>query len=173
MAGSVGLDAFCEREYPRLVGTLGLYCGDRFVAEDLAQETLVRVCANWRRVGVMAAPGVWAHKVALNLARSRFRRLAAERRAYARRGTDIQEIDTDSAGDMTVRRAVAALPGRQRAALVLRYWLDLPAHEVAAMLGTTTGAVHQLTHRALVALRNVLAVDVVDELERQGIPDAS
>ena len=37
------LAAMCEREHPRLVGMLGLYCGDRDAAEDLAQDALVRL----------------------------------------------------------------------------------------------------------------------------------
>ena len=52
-----------------------------------------------------------------------------------------------------VRTAVAALPVRQKTALVLRYYADLPAEQVAAQLGISVGAVHQLTHRALLALR--------------------
>lgn len=41
------LAAFCEREYPRLVGTLSLYCGDVLLAEELAQEALARACSRW------------------------------------------------------------------------------------------------------------------------------
>src|SRR5688500_2782768 len=86
--GRVGAEAdlthFCQTQYPRLVGTLALFCGDRLVAEELAQEALARACAQWDRVSTMTAPAGWTHRVAINLANSRFRRLAAERRARER-----------------------------------------------------------------------------------------
>ena len=63
-------EAFCRREYPRLVGVLSLYCGDAGVAEELAQEALVRVYESWRRMHTMASPGAWVHRVAINLASS-------------------------------------------------------------------------------------------------------
>jgi RNA polymerase sigma-70 factor (ECF subfamily) len=72
--------AFCEAEWPRLVGALYLSTGDRALAEDLAQETLLRAFANWRRVSRLDAPGGWVHRVSLNLLRS-------HRSAWARRRT--------------------------------------------------------------------------------------
>ena len=59
---------FCRAEWPRLVGSLSLDVGSRELAEDLAQETLVRVCAHWRRVRRADSPSGWAHRVAFNLA---------------------------------------------------------------------------------------------------------
>jgi RNA polymerase sigma-70 factor (ECF subfamily) len=168
------LAGFCRREYPRLVGTLGLYCGDVDVAEELAQEALARACAQWRRVEGMAAPGAWVHRVAINLANSRFRRLAAQRRAEARTGNTDLSRGPDIADSVAIRTAVAALPVRQKTALVLRYYGDLPAEEVATHLGISVGAVHQLTHRALLALRN--AFDVTEPARLAATmeaPDAS
>ena len=156
------LTQFCRTQYPRLVGTLALYCGDRLVAEELAQETLARACAQWDRVRNMTAPAGWTHRVAINLANSRFRRLAAERRAQHR-----AEARSHAAGDPpdladagAIRTAVSRLPVRQRTALVLRYYADLPVEQVADHLHITAGAVHQLTHRALETLRSTF--DVAD-----------
>jgi DNA-directed RNA polymerase specialized sigma24 family protein len=50
------LEAFCVGVYPSLVGALRLYCGSLEVAEELTQDTLVRVCANWERVATMEHP---------------------------------------------------------------------------------------------------------------------
>ena len=50
------LEVFAAREMPRVVGTLALYCGDRDVAEELAQEALVRICRDWERVRGMDHP---------------------------------------------------------------------------------------------------------------------
>lgn len=59
------LSSFCAAEYPRLVGTLTLYCGDRPIAEELAQEALVRVCQHWSRIRRLENPGGWVHRVAI------------------------------------------------------------------------------------------------------------
>jgi len=78
------LVAFCEAQRPRLVGFLGLYCGDAQVAEELAHDAIAKTCQRWRHVRGMVAPDAWVYRVALNLAASHFRRIAAERRARAR-----------------------------------------------------------------------------------------
>lgn len=148
------LAAFCEREHPRLVGALSLYCGDAAVAQELAQEALLVACRRWSQVRQMASPGAWVHRVGMNLANSYYRRRRAERRAYERRGErDASGQPRDLAARVAVRQAVAALPERQRAALVLRFYLDHSIAETAELLGVSTGAVKQLTHRALKALR--------------------
>src|SRR5918992_733978 len=101
------LTAFCRREHPRLVGALSLYCGDLFLAEELAQEALARVCRDWSRVRRMDHPAAWAQRVAINLANSQFRRRAAERRARQRleAGAMQHEDAPDAAVAITVRTA--------------------------------------------------------------------
>ena len=75
------LARFCREQRPQLVGSLGLYCGDVGLAEELANEALARVCRDWNHVRDLERPGAWAHRVAMNLANSWFRRRGAERRA--------------------------------------------------------------------------------------------
>lgn len=149
------LSAFCRREYPRLVGALSLYCGDAYVAEELAQEAIVRVVNDWGKVRRLAAPGAWAHRVAINLANSHFRRRLAERRAkqrlYARAALAVHQPDTSTA--VAVRQTVASLPQRQRAVIVLRFFADLSVREVADVLGCPDGTVKSLTSKALASLR--------------------
>jgi len=120
-AAPAELIAFCEREYPRLVGSLGLYCGDRHVAEDIAHEALVRVARDWGRVRSMRSPQAWTHRVAINLANSHYRRRQAEARANERssRGADGVHHDADPGDAVAVRAAVSRLPQRQRPAVVL------------------------------------------------------
>lgn len=149
---------FCRAQYPRLVGLLGLYCGDRAVAEELAQETLARVWRKWPKVHHLDRPDAWAQRVAINLANSHFRRLVAERKARARADPPAEDWSPAFEEVVTVRRAVAALPRRQRAAVVLHYYLDLPLAEVAERMGTTVGAVKSLLHRAVARLRDDEAV---------------
>lgn len=157
------LELFCRREYPRLVGTLSLYCSDRLLAEELAQETLARACARWEQVSRMAAPGAWAHRVAINAANSYWRRLRAGRRARQRlRSSQPATYDHEQiAADVALREAVAQLPERQRTALVLRYFADLDVDEVAEVMGATNQAVRNLTHRALKRLREMLGEDAL------------
>lgn len=157
---------FCRREYPRLVGSLSLYCRDPNLAEELAQDTLVRVCRDWARVRDMAAPGAWAHRVAINLANSWFRRLAAERRATRRLSVPSSYTDPD-AGDITdVRKAIHDLPERQRMAIVLRYYADLPVAQVAQIMKCAQGTVRAHTSRALVTLRGHLDIGEMDDASR-------
>lgn len=166
------LVAFCDREYPRIVGALSLYCGDRDVARELAQDAIVRVCRDWATVSGMAAPGAWLHRVAINLANSHYRRRAAERRARVRqeaRAGDGRHTDPDAADRLATRGAVAALPARQRTALVLRYYADLPMADVAAAMGITESSARSAVTRALAALRRELELDeLTDDREVVG-----
>jgi RNA polymerase sigma-70 factor (ECF subfamily) len=148
------LEAFIGRESPRLVGMLALYVGERGLAEELAQEALIRLCQHWPRVRTMERPGGWLTRVAMNLARSSWRRRAAERRAQTRLGPPVlTTADPDVATTLAVRQAVAALPERQRRALVLRYYAQRSVAEVAADMGCAEGTVKSLTHKAIAALR--------------------
>jgi RNA polymerase sigma factor (sigma-70 family) len=153
---------FCRALRPRLTGALGLHCGDGDVGEELAQETMLRVWERWEHVRGLDEPEAWAFRVGFNLAASRFRRRAAERRARSR-NHPVAVATPDMAGAVAVRRAVSSLPERQRAAIVLRYFLDLPVNEVAAVLGCAPGTVKSLTHNAMRLLRDQLELDDVDE----------
>ncbi|HEY7874361.1 MAG TPA: sigma factor, partial [Actinomycetota bacterium] len=76
----------CEQEYPRLIGALSLYCGDRALAEEFAQEALARLCLHWHKVARMQSPRAWVHRVGINVAHSHFRRVVAERKIRSRAG---------------------------------------------------------------------------------------
>jgi RNA polymerase sigma factor (sigma-70 family) len=155
------LVAFCRREHPRLVGALSLYCGDRDVAAEVAQEALIRAVEAWPRLQTMDAPGAWVHRVGMNLAASRFRRRSAERRALARRRDVAADPDVEAALD--VRRAVADLPERQRRIIVLRYFLGYPLPSAARTAGISEQAAAALTYRAIRTLRARL--DLPDTVE--------
>jgi RNA polymerase sigma factor (sigma-70 family) len=153
---------FCRAMHPRLVGALALHCGDRHVAEELAQETLARVWERWPSVREMASPESWTYRVGFNLAASRFRRRSAERRARARAGEGLDAHVPDLASALAVRAAVAALPPRQRAAVVLRYFADLSVDDTAAALRCAPGTVKALTSQAITALRATFEVEVTN-----------
>lgn len=159
------LAAFCRREHQRLVATLQLLCGSLPMAEDLAQETLARICKDWDRIGRLEAPGAYAHRVALNLASSAFRRRAAERRADVRlRSTDPPSwSDPDAATAISVRDALQRLRPTQRRVLVLRYFLGYSLQETADLLGMPLGSVKTHAYRGLALLRDALGVAVTAE----------
>lgn len=164
------LVALCEAEWPRLVGFLGLYTGNRDLAEDLAQESLARLCRDWRKVSQLDNPERWTYRVAMNLARSHFRHLRVVRRTAAatERGTDTM----DPADVLAVREAVGALPTRQRATLLLRYFADLPVHEVAAILGCAEGTVKAQTSAAIDNLR-ARGLVAEEHTELEGVKDGT
>jgi DNA-directed RNA polymerase specialized sigma24 family protein len=93
MSAPPELAALCQREHPRLVRALRLWCGDDALAEELAQEALLKAVVHWRRVKHMSSPGGWLFEVARNQANSSHRRRAAERRAMERLPQPIAGVD--------------------------------------------------------------------------------
>jgi RNA polymerase sigma-70 factor, ECF subfamily len=162
-----GTDAatFCEALHPSLYGALLLYCGSREVAEDLTQETLLRVWRHWATVSAMSRPDRWALRVAFNLAKSGFRRVRIARRVAALADPTYADRDSDPTDAIAVRAAVATLPARQRAAVVLRYFNDLSVADTAEILGCAEGTVKALTSQAVANLRRSISADTHDDLE--------
>jgi RNA polymerase sigma-70 factor (sigma-E family) len=138
---------------PRLRRTAYLLSGDWHLAEDLAQETLMRLYAVWGRVAQAGAPDAYARRTLINLYRSTLRR--PSRREYL---TDVMpELAAVQSGSHDERevliRALAELGQSQRAVVVLRYWEDLSVAEVAEVLGLSQGTVKSQASRALASLR--------------------
>jgi RNA polymerase sigma factor (sigma-70 family) len=138
--------------HPSIYGALVLYCGSPELAEDLTHETLLRVWREWSSVSMMEHPDRWALRVAFNLAKSRFRRLRIARRAAAA-AQGQTPTDRDPTDAIAVRAAVATLPPRQRATVVLRYFNDLSVSDTAVILGCVEGTVKALTSQAVANLR--------------------
>lgn len=129
--------------------------GQRDEAEEIAQETLARAFARWRRVAGHDEP--WVARVASNLAIDVWRK--------RRPSVPLDEAHVVVAGDLAAsvleRHGLAVslrrLSRRQREVVVLRYLADLPEAEVAAVLRTSVGSVKQHSHRAMRRLRAELA----------------
>src|SRR5438132_7132742 len=127
-------------------------CGSRAAAEDAVQEALARAWERDERGHRIESLEAWVTKAAMNLARSRWRRLRVERR-YAPRWRAVPE----PSGELVdLRRGIDALPRRQREATVLRYYLDLDVLEIAEALGVSEGTVKTSLHRARRALAAAL-----------------
>lgn len=151
------LTRFCEEQFPRLVRMLDLLVGDVHVAEELAQEALVRASTRWSTVRELDAPAAWVRVVARNLATSRWRRLQAERRAAVRHGALDDRVEpVDVAAQQHVRDALQRLRTEDREVLVLRHHLGLSVAETAAELRLSESGVKSRTARAVGRLRVLL-----------------
>lgn len=150
-----GFELFFEAEYQRLCQALFLLSGDRFEAEEVAQEAMTRVLERWDRVRAMDSPTGYVFRTALNIHRNRLRRLAVRtRRAFVEAPAEDHGPLADDRED--VRRAMAILPASQRETLVLIDWLDLDTDEAAKVLHLSSNAVRVRLHRARSALRESL-----------------
>lgn len=122
-------------------------------AEDLAQEALVRTYRAWSRIQNQEHPGAYARRVLVNRHRSILRRVMVERK-HASPPEDVARVVGDDG--IVLWQALRKLPQRQRAALVLRYYEDLPDDEIARILDCPVGTVKSLVHRGLGRLRSTL-----------------
>jgi RNA polymerase sigma factor (sigma-70 family) len=164
--------AFCSELQPRLVGSLVLFCGDRWLGEELAQEALVRALERWSRVRRMDHPQAWVFRVGLNLAKSARQRHRLERRANAvLAGRAVQHAELpDTPTAVAVRAALAELSPRQRAVIVARFYAGLDVMSTAAALGCAEGTVKALTHKAIRRLRASGLVDDATEVTSDAQP---
>ncbi|MFC0528230.1 SigE family RNA polymerase sigma factor [Phytohabitans kaempferiae] len=143
-----------------LLRTAYLLAGDWATAEDLLQTALTKTYLAWKRLGEIEAVEPYARRVLVNTATSWWRR-----RWHGERPTEIlperaapDQIDEQLERD-ALWRHVKALPARQRAVLVLRFYEDLTEAQTAALLDISTGTVKSQTSRALNTLRQRLGAD--------------
>lgn len=143
-----------------LLRTAYLIVWDLGEAEDLVQETLFKVARRWPRVRRMEHPNAYARRILVN------RALSGSARRTRRRGELIAPIPCEPIavagvpgefdGHDELIAALATLPPRQRAVLVLRYFLDLPEAEVAAALKCSLGTVKSSASRGLARLEQAM-----------------
>jgi RNA polymerase sigma-70 factor (sigma-E family) len=129
--------------------------GDRQLAEDLVQDAFVRLAGRLVHLRDPAAFDAYLRRTVVNLTNSYFRRKRLER-AYVRR-TAAEPLRTTNAPDTDRRdelwRDLQRLPARQRTAIVLRIYEDLPEQRVAEIMGCRPGTVRSLLSRGLAELR--------------------
>ena len=163
MTSPAGVAEHCDAVRDRLVGALTLATGDRSVAEELAQEALVRTWQHWDSVAAMDSPEGWTFRVGFNLAGSWRRRRAAELRANRRGRPVLESSDPPSAEAVALRQAVAELPARQRSTVIARYYLGLDVAGTAELLGCAAGTVKSATAQAIANLRAAGLGDLPEE----------
>jgi RNA polymerase sigma-70 factor, ECF subfamily len=158
----VELRRFLSEHYQRLVGAVALVTGDLASAEDAVQEAIVRAWERSERGDEIAALDRWVAAVAMNVSRSRFRRMRVERLARPRL-VDPGATEGPTGDRLDVVRALTALPRRQREVAVLRYFLDLSTSDIAAEMRTSEGTVKSQLFKARAHLADALALTEDDQ----------
>lgn len=152
-------EAYVSAHHRRLLRSAYLLTGRREAAEDLAQETAVRVLVAWPKVSRADDREAYVRRTMLHLY------LSGRRRAWTTREVPAAHLEaaaTRPAYDVVddrdqVLQALRTLPPRQRAAVVLRHYEQLSEAETAAALGCSTGNIKSLTSRGLASLRALLS----------------
>lgn len=149
-------DAFVRARTPALLRSAYLLTGDQHLAEDLVQGALARTHRAWSRVRAIDNAEAYTRRAMYHLQVSWWRR----RRVAETYPGDLPEraaAQVDHADStalrLSLRAALGALPVRQRAVIVLRFFDDLTEAQAADVLGVTVGTVKSHTARALARLR--------------------
>ena len=160
MSDRDGFEEFVAARRPALLRTAYLLTGSHADAEDLVQVALVKVVSQWGRIAGWPEPyvrQVLARESVTRWRRRRWRETATDRPPErAAPGPDLDQREA-------LRRALDALPPRQRAVVVLRYYEDLTETETASVLGIAVGTVKSQARDGLARLRRLLP-----DLDRDG-----
>jgi RNA polymerase sigma-70 factor (sigma-E family) len=147
---------YVQGRLPWLRRVAFLLCQDWQSADDLVQTAITRLYTNWGKAREAASLDAYTRTILVRVF------IAERRSAWARRVTlfahqhDEPWELRDHDDQIDVRAAMASLPPRQRATLVLRFYCDLPVEETAQELGCTPGTVKSQTAKGLAALRHAL-----------------
>ncbi len=135
-----------------------LLTSDAHQAEDIAAEAFTKVYVRWSKGGVRDV-GAYVRRAVVNEANSKLRRRYVERREAAKRSGDgrgVRLVEDAMVDQDVVWKAIQRLPDRQRLAVVLRYYEDLPEAETAELLGCSVGTVKSQVSRGLARLQQLL-----------------
>ena len=156
VGSSASFEAFVHARGRALLRTATLMCGDVHAAEDLVQEALLRASRRWDRID---DPEGYLRQALARGAIDRWRKL--------RREVLVLSVPDRAApaavDDSDLLAALAALPARQRVAVVLRYLHELPVSATADVMGCSEGTVKTHCHRGLAALRRTLTTELVHD----------
>jgi RNA polymerase sigma-70 factor (ECF subfamily) len=144
-----------QASYRRLVVQLVGLCGDVSTAEEVVQDAFVRAIARGAAFRETDNPEAWLRKVAVNVARSRWRRMKKLAGLMPRlaESTATPGLSPDH---VTLMDALGRLPRAQREVIAMHHLADLPVHEIAVALGVPSGTVKARLFRGRAALAHLL-----------------
>ena len=148
------LDDLYVRDMPDAVRLAALITGDPDLAQDIAHDAFLRSVGRFRHLRQPEAFEAYLRRAVVNACTSYFRRRKVEvayLRGQARHPAPIDEPDHGRRDELRV--ALSALPPRQRAAVVLRYYADLSEQQAGEALGCSAAAVRSMVARAMETLR--------------------
>lgn len=152
---------------PHLRRTAYLMCGDWATADDITQEALLRVHRHWRRL-VSGNPDAYARRALTSVCIDHRRKPSWRRERLTAELPETSYVDRTGERD-DLGAALAQLPPKQRAAVVLRYWEDLSLEQAADALGCSVGNVKSQCSRGLAKLRELLALESENHLSEEGV----
>lgn len=174
MDGQARLEEFADYAAARqshLKRTAFLLCGDWHEAQDLTQTALLNLCKAWPRAKRADSIDAYAQKTLINAYLGGRRKRIREREVHAAVAVTATPFAHDDQPDLRLAllAALAELPPRGRAVVVLRFWADFSIEATAAALECSTGNVKSHSSRALVRLRELLGDSLADfEYSREG-----
>jgi RNA polymerase sigma-70 factor (sigma-E family) len=145
-----------------------LLCQDRDRTDDLVQAAITRLYVHWGRARAVDHLDAYARTILVRVYLSERRSTWATRVDLSRELPDKAAVPEDRDDALDLRVALAALPPRQRATLVLRFYCDLTVEQTAAHLGCSAGTVKSQTAKGLQALRGRLGP--IDPPNPHGLP---
>ncbi|MGW0417580.1 SigE family RNA polymerase sigma factor [Streptomyces sp. NPDC003015] len=161
---------FVRARWSHLVRTAYLLTGDAHHAEDLTQTALAKAYRSWRRVAGSDNPEAYVRRMLVTCNSDRFRKRRVKESLTdappERAGRDEAVARVDERG--VLMAALAQLPPRQRAVVVMRYWEDLSEAEAAEVLGCSQGTVKSQASKGLAKLRTYPGLAQVMDRAPQG-----
>lgn len=154
MTAPEDFETWYVREHPRLVTALGLVAGNREEAEEAAAEAFARCLERWDTPKAPKNPSAWTYTVGVNLLRRRWSR--RRREADYTRSLPPPVAHEGDVPAVELWSAIAALPPRERVAVVLRYIGGLTEREVAVAMKVAPGTVAATLSRARKSLAGQL-----------------
>jgi len=148
------LDDLYVRHTPGAVRLAALITGDPDLAQDIAHDAFLRSVGRFRHLRQPEAFEAYLRRAVVNACTSHFRRRKVEAayvRGLTRHPPPFDEPDHGRRDEL--RTALSALPPRQRAAVVLRYYADLSEQQAGEALGCSAAAVRSMVARAMESLR--------------------
>lgn len=142
-------EEFYRAHWGRLAGAMRLMSGDAMTADEIAQDAFAKAWAHWPRVSQLERPEGWLYVTAFRLCRRRLKREAHPAAAEPA----ATEATVDVNDRVSLQRALAVLPLRQRQAVIARHVLGLNGPEAADLLGMRPDNFRQVLSKAMHALR--------------------